>query len=591
MTNDLAAHRSAALRGPIADGLPPPSLPGRMNTMWRNTNLQKKLMLLVAFSVCALLLAGAGSLTAMWNARLQERKDQIRNITDIAVGIATAHMSDPSFRETGGMDRLSRVLGSFTYNGGDYLFFVRNDGVVLAHPKRAIVGKSLIDLKDGRGMPLIRGLLAASRKAGGGYLEYYWPRVGEEVAKEKIGYAVAVPGADAFIGTSIYIDDLWPLFVRDATAIGGLALLMCAMLVAAALYIARSISRPVAELVTAMNGMAAGDMTVALPNRDRGDEIGCLAQAAERMRSQLHHLAAEVDTHAKAVLAAANDISGAVEDHASMASEMSSSVAEITSTMEELSASSNQIAEHSTSVVDIANQTLDGSRKGAAAMQTVLGRMTDIQADNQLNLQEIVDLGAKSKQIGKVMEIIKNIADQTKLIAFNAALEASSAGAAGKRFSVVAGEIRRLADSVTDSSGTIETKIDEIQDSISRLVITSEKGASGIAAGAAASSTTAERWNEMVDAAGHTSSAAQQISLSTQQQKTASGQVVVALREIVAASSHTAQSVTRLSRISKEMSSLSARLADTVGQFKLAQAPDAANADHQPRPNEGNESA
>jgi methyl-accepting chemotaxis protein len=220
-------------------------------------------------------------------------------------------------------------------------------------------------------------------------------------------------------------------------------------------------------------------------------------------------------------------------------------------------------------VVDIANQTLDGSRKGSEAMQTVLGRMSDIRNDNQHSLQEIVELGAKSKQISKVMEIINAVADQTKLIAFNAALEASSAGEAGKRFSVVAGEIRRLADSVTDSTSEIEAKINEIQDSISRLVINSEKGASGIAAGMAASANTAERLNEIVSAASQTTSAAQQISLSTQQQKTASNQVVVALREIVTASSHTAQSITRISQVSKEMSGLSAQLDGLVRQFKL----------------------
>ena len=99
---------------------------------------------------------------------------------------------------------------------------------------------------------------------------------------------------------------------------------------------------------------------------------------------------------------------------------------------------------------------------------------------------------------------------------------------------MVAGEIRRLADSVTDSTREIEAKISEIQDSISRLVITSEKGASGITAGLSASANATERLNEIVSAASQTSSAAQQISLSTQQQKTASSQVVLALREIAA---------------------------------------------------------
>ncbi len=336
-----------------------------------------------------------------------------------------------------------------------------------------------------------------------------------------------------------------------------------------AMLIARHLVRRIGIVVDGVNRVAQGDLSMDIPIEGH-DEIADLARATREMRRKLHDLAAEVGSNAAKVYAAAQEIAGAVEGQAATSSEMSSSVAEITSTMEELSASSTQIADHSKSVVDIANQTLDGSRKGSEAMQVVLGRMTDIRADNQLSLQEIVDLGAKSKQISKVMEIINAVADQTKLIAFNAALEASSAGDAGKRFSVVAGEIRRLADSVTDSTREIETKISEIQDSISRLVITSEKGGSGIAAGTAASANTADRLSEIVNAASHTSSAAQQISLSTQQQKTASNQVVVALREIVSASSHTAQSINRISQISKDMSGLSARLAELVGQFKLS---------------------
>ncbi|HZX31433.1 MAG TPA: methyl-accepting chemotaxis protein, partial [Rhodocyclaceae bacterium] len=336
-----------------------------------------------------------------------------------------------------------------------------------------------------------------------------------------------------------------------------------------AMVVVRHLVGRVEVVVSGINRVAQGDLTTDIPVSGK-DEIAALAQATQDMQDKLHLLVAEVGANAAKVHAAAQEITGAVEGQAAASTEMSSSVAEITSTMEELSASSTQIADHSRSVVDIANQTLEGSRRGSEAMQTVLGRMNDIRTDNQHSLQEIVDLGAKSKQISKVMEIINSVADQTKLIAFNAALEASSAGESGKRFSVVAGEIRRLADSVTESTGEIETKINEIQDSISRLVITSEKGASGIAAGLSASASTAERLNEIVSAASQTTSAAQQISLSTQQQKIASNQVVVALREIVTASSHTAQSITRISEISKEMSGLSARLDELVRQFKLA---------------------
>jgi methyl-accepting chemotaxis protein len=349
-----------------------------------------------------------------------------------------------------------------------------------------------------------------------------------------------------------------------------LGLLALSIGIVIAFITAKQLVNQVNAVLVAVNRVAQGDLSVEIAV-EGNDELSQLAKATNEMRNKLHEMASEVRTHADAVNRAAQEITAAVESQAATSTEMSASVAEITSTMEEFSASSTQIADYSKSVVDIANQTLEGSRKGSEAMQSVLSKMDDIWTDNQRSLQEIVDLGAKSKQISKVMEIINDVADQTKLIAFNAALEASSAGEAGKRFSVVAAEIRRLADSVTDSTNEIESKISEIQDSISRLVISSEKGAGGISAGTGASANTAERLNEIVYAASQTSSSAQQISLSTQQQKTASSQVLVALREIVTASSQTAQSITRISQVSKEMSGLSAELSKVVDQFKLDQ--------------------
>lgn len=337
---------------------------------------------------------------------------------------------------------------------------------------------------------------------------------------------------------------------------------------ALAYVIARPLARRIGVVIAGVNEVAEGNLDKPLV-ADAHDEIGVLAGATNDMRSRLQALVSEVAAHAAAVNQVAQEISAAVEHQAASSAEMSSSVAEITSTMEELSASSSEIAENSSAVVNMANQTLINSRKGSEGVQTVLARMQDIRSDNQHNLSEIVDLGAKSKEIGKIMEIINTIADQTRLIAFNAALEASSAGEAGKRFSVVAAEIRRLADSVTDSTSEISTKVNEIQDSISRLVITSEKGAQVIASGISASGSASEKLAEIVNAATETSSAAQQISLSTQQQKTASSQVVVALREIVTANAYTAKSTARIVQIGKEMSRLSSDLFKATGQFRL----------------------
>jgi len=329
-----------------------------------------------------------------------------------------------------------------------------------------------------------------------------------------------------------------------------------------------SVRSTAAQLMEGMRYMEAGDLTREI-NSDSVDEIGSLCTPLNNMAQHFSHVIGEVSEAALGITSFAGEVSVAAEQQATVASEQSAAVAEITSTMEELSASSSQIAEHSNAVVEIATKTWDDTKKGAGAVESVIMKMNDINNDNLNSIREIVELGRKSKEISKVMEIINSIADQTKLIAFNAALEASSAGEAGKRFGVVAVEIRRLADSVMESTGEIEGKINETQEAINRLVIASEKGSKGIQEGMEYSNQTADLLFGIVDAAQTTADAAKQISLSTQQQKTASGQVVAALREIVAGSSQTTDSISQISAITRTLSSLSDNLLKLVAKFKV----------------------
>ncbi|NCA69821.1 MAG: methyl-accepting chemotaxis protein [Sphingobacteriia bacterium] len=336
-----------------------------------------------------------------------------------------------------------------------------------------------------------------------------------------------------------------------------------------ALFTAHAITRRIRQLGAGIERIAQGDLSGTLIVEGR-DEIADLSRLAETMRCHLGTLVAGVEVNANSVHAASREISQAVDGQAATSSEMSASVAEITSTVEELSASSSQIAEYSESVVAIAGRTYEDSLRGSEAMQQLVEKMERIGEDNQAALDEILALGTRSKEISKIMEIIDTVADQTRLIAFNAALEAASAGESGKRFGVVAAEIRRLADSVSESTEEITGKVAEIQESINRLVISSEKGASGIQHGIADTAKAAKMLLSLVEAANESSSSAQQISLSTQQQRTASTQVVVALREIVTASSETAQAVRQIAQVASDMSRLSSDLKARMDRFVLA---------------------
>ena len=270
----------------------------------------------------------------------------------------------------------------------------------------------------------------------------------------------------------------------------------------------------------------------------------------------------------------AGAIALSMDQQSGFSTQLSSSVVEISSTMEEFTSTASQIAQHSQSVVERADKTLEDTKVGAAEVENLNFKVNDISHNIQTNLTEIVELGRKSKEINKVMEIINNIANQTKLIAFNAALEAASAGESGKRFGVVAVEIRRLADSVVESTAEIEGKITEILDSVNRLVMSSEKSFQLIQEGQEYASHTVSMLIESVDGVEETTDAARQISLSTQQQQIASSQVVLALKDIEQGVRHSSDSIRHTNSATEELAELSSQLKILVATFKAGNSSD-----------------
>ena len=304
-------------------------------------------------------------------------------------------------------------------------------------------------------------------------------------------------------------------------------------------------------------------------NVNTRNEIGVLAKWFNKHILNLKKVVGDVHSMTDQVNASANDIAAAVGEQAAITSQQSASLSQITSTMEELSISSSQIADNANAVAHTSKSTLDESERGVAALNQLKAKMEEITSDNNRNISEILELNRKSKEIGKIMGIINDIADQTKMIAFNAAIEAASSGEAGKRFGVVAVEIRRLADNVMESTGEIENKIEEIQKSINRLVVASESGSKVIGEGSQAATLTLGELMDIVEGAKLASDSAMQISLSTQQQKTASNQVLKALTEINQGLHQSSASIRQTSTAAHNLTDMSNALKTKLGVFKL----------------------
>jgi len=340
-----------------------------------------------------------------------------------------------------------------------------------------------------------------------------------------------------------------------------------------------SIKRPLEaiEILVLDIGQGEGDLSRRLNYRGK-DELGSICSGFNLFMQHLNRIIGMVAEVTADLYLQSDSIGAAVALQSGSSAELSSSVAEIASTMEELSSSASQVAQHSHGVVARADETLAETRIGAGEVENLTARINDISEDLQANLVAIVELGSKSKEINKIMAIINNIASQTKLIAFNAALEAASAGEAGKRFGVVALEIRRLADNVVESTAEIEGRITEILDTVNRLVMSSEKTTGRIMEGQDHARHTVHVLNNVLEKVEESTDAARQISLSTQQQQIASNQVVLAIKDIVQGARHSNEAIKKMNSVTSEVSRLAGNLKTLVTTFK----PDAPAADSIP---------
>jgi len=341
---------------------------------------------------------------------------------------------------------------------------------------------------------------------------------------------------------------------------------LSAFLVRRSLYPLKSMIATLKEITDSDKGMT--NLTGRLTTLSR-DEIGDVSREVNNLLEKMHDIMTMVNGVSKRICSHTQTITETVTQHAGFASQLSSSVTEISSTMEEFSATATTIAQHSHEVSDNADRSLLDINKSVLGMENLTVKMGEIMQCNEANLREIMELGRKSKEINKVMEIINTIASQTKLIAFNAALEAASAGEAGKRFGVVAVEIRRLADNVVASTTEIEGKIVEIMSAVERIIISSEKGSKNVQEGQDYSGQALEMLSVVVNGAELTNDSAKQISLSTHQQQIASTQVLTALQEIEEGTRYSTASIKQISDISKDLTEISLNFAELMERFRL----------------------
>lgn len=271
-------------------------------------------------------------------------------------------------------------------------------------------------------------------------------------------------------------------------------------------------------------------------------------------------LSRQIGDAVRHVQSSSTELHAAASQQAAGSREQATAMNEITTTISELLATSRQIAGSAQRVAQIATETAAAARSGTATVDRAQESVIAIRRQVDQIVGHMLELGKNSQQIGAVLDIVGELAEQTNILAINATIEAAGAGDAGRRFAVVADEIRKLADRVGSSTKEIRGMIDTVRSAVNTTVMATETGSKAVDAGSRQFGEVATAFRNIAQQVSTATEAAREIELSTKQQATAVEQVNVAIasvgqasRETEASSTQTLDTATQLSRLSKDL--------------------------------------
>jgi methyl-accepting chemotaxis protein len=275
-------------------------------------------------------------------------------------------------------------------------------------------------------------------------------------------------------------------------------------------------------------------------------------------------LTQQIGSAVQHVQSSSAELQAAANQQVAGAREQATAMTEISTTISELLATSRQIAESSQRVARISTDAAAAARSGDDTMQRTEDAVGGIKKQVDVIVEHTLDLGKKSQQIGGILSIIDELSEQTNILAINASIEAAGAGEMGRRFGVVAEEIRKLADRVGGSSREIRVLVDDIRGAVNTTVMATESGAKAVDAGRRHFSEVALSFRHITGLVGTTSEVAREIELSTKQQASAVEQVTLAVKSVSQSAKESEASSTQTFQTSSELTNLSRNLTRLV---------------------------
>lgn len=437
-------------------------------TLLRNLPISKRLWLIPLVAVAMLFILGLLMIQQVRTDLYKSKQVMTRNIVETANGILDYYQQ----REASGalttaeaqkaaMDQI-RLL---RYGQNDYFWINDMTPVMLMHPmKPELEGKNLSAVKDPNGKELFNEMVKVARAQGAGLVDYQWAKPGAEDPVPKISYIELFKPWGWIIGSGIYVDDVEAEFQRYVVRFSIIGLAIATLMALLVAILIRSITQPLQHSMQAMANIASGeaDLTHSL-DVSGNDELTTLSRDFNTFTHKLRTVIAQLFDTSSSLAQSSNALGGLAGEAHQHSQQQSQQMEQVATAVNEVTYAVQEVAKNaeqaSNEVMDAEKQAGQGQRNIEASLQQI----DRLSATINEAVGVIQSLAGETTQIGSVLEVIGSIADQTNLLALNAAIEAARAGEQGRGFAVVADEVRLLAQRTQTSTAEIHTMIERLQ--------------------------------------------------------------------------------------------------------------------------------
>jgi methyl-accepting chemotaxis protein len=320
------------------------------------------------------------------------------------------------------------------------------------------------------------------------------------------------------------------------------------------------------ETANVADSIARGDLRVSVKPQSDKDVLG---NAFARMVQTLRRTTTELAEGANVVASSASEILAATTQVATVTAETATAISETTTTVEEVKQTGHLSSQKAKTVLESSQKATEVARIGRNSVETAVDGMKRIQTQMESIAESVVRLSEQSQTIGEIIASVNDLADQSNLLAVNAAIEAAKAGEQGKGFAVVAQEIRTLAEQSKQATAQVRNILSDIQKATSEAVLVTEQGSKAVESGVKQSTEAGESIRALAETIAEAAQAATQIAASSQQQLVGTDQVALAMENIRKASTQNAVGTKQAETAAHNLHELGQKLKQLVGQYRV----------------------